>query len=180
MQPPGLHNSGCRTKLRPEITRESWSPDLECVAAILGDLRSWPLGGRPGIVSPARGAGAACAGCARCRPAAIRFRMRPGRAGTWRSVPGRSSAGRTPVPRCGPGAFASCRTVVISDVAPGTTCGNQRADFPRHPGASQGMVSAGRAHEAGSVSWTFLWAVFALQARSRWFEPTCAHQSFRS
>jgi hypothetical protein len=54
---------------------------------------------------------------------------------------------------------------VILDVAPGTTCGNHRADFPRHPGASQGMVSAGQAHEADSLSWTFLWAVFALQAR---------------
>jgi hypothetical protein len=41
----------------------------------------------------------------------------------------------------GSGAFALCRTVVILDVAPGTTCGNHRADFPRHPGASQGMVS---------------------------------------
>jgi len=37
------------------------------------------------------------------------------------------------------------------------------------------MVSAGQAHEADSVSWTFLWAVFALQARSRRFEPSCAH-----
>jgi hypothetical protein len=63
------------------------------------------------------------------------------------------------------GAVARCRTVVMLDVAPGTTCGNHRADFPRHPGASRGMVSAGQAHEAGSVSWALLWAVFALQAR---------------
>ena len=43
----------------------------------------------------------------------------------------------------------------ISDAAPGTTCGNHRANSPRHPGASQSMVSAGQAHGIGSVSWTF-------------------------
>ena len=63
----------------------------------------------------------------------------------------------------------------ISYAAPGTTCGNHRANSLRHPGASQGMVSAGQAHGIGAVSWTFLWAVFALQARGHWFEPSCAH-----
>jgi hypothetical protein len=72
-----------------------------------------------------------------------------------------------------------CRAIAISGAASGTTCGNHRADFPRHPGASQCVVFAGRAHEAGSVSWTFLWAVFALQARGHWFEPSCAHQGFQ-
>jgi hypothetical protein len=35
----------------------------------------------------------------------------------------------------------------ISDVAPGTTCGNHRAHFPRHLRTSPGMVFAVRVHE---------------------------------
>jgi hypothetical protein len=31
--------------------------------------------------------------------------------------------------------------------APGTTCGNHRANYPRHPGTSQGMVFAVQVHE---------------------------------
>jgi hypothetical protein len=54
------------------------------------------------------------------------------------------------------GAPSPCLDIVISGAAPGTTCGNHRADFPGHPGASQGMVSAGQAHEADSVSWALL------------------------
>ena len=54
----------------------------------------------------------------------------------------------------GSGAFALYRTIVILDVAPGTTCGNHRAHSPRQPGASQGMVFAGQAHEADAVSCT--------------------------
>jgi hypothetical protein len=57
--------------------------------------------------------------------------------------------------------------IAISDAYPGTTCGNHRADFSRHPGTSRGMISAGQAHEAGSVSWTFLWAVFASETKGQ-------------
>jgi hypothetical protein len=35
----------------------------------------------------------------------------------------------------------------ISDAAPGTTCGNHRANLPRHLGASPGMVFAVQMHE---------------------------------
>jgi hypothetical protein len=35
----------------------------------------------------------------------------------------------------------------ISDADPGTTCGNHRANFPRHPGASPGMVFAVQPYE---------------------------------
>ena len=34
-----------------------------------------------------------------------------------------------------------------SATAPGTTCGNHRANYPRHPGTSQGMVFAVQVHE---------------------------------
>ena len=81
--------SACRTK-------PSWSTGsgiLECDAgcelwfrAILGPGR----GDRPLTVIPRCGAGAASAGCVPYRPAAIRFRRRPGRAGTSWSVSGRS------------------------------------------------------------------------------------------
>ncbi len=64
----------------------------------------------------------------------------------------------------------------IFDADPGTTFGNHRANFSRHPGASPGIVFAvqllGLTPGAAMRS-LFL---FALQARSRWFEPTCAHQ----
>ena len=39
--------------------------------------------------------------------------------------------------------------------APGTTSGNHRAYFPRHPRASPGMVSAGQAGELTSWSWAY-------------------------
>ena len=61
-----------------------------CEAAVLGDLRVLAAGDGPLIVSPAGGAGAACADCARRRRAAIRFRTRRSRAGTSWSVSGRS------------------------------------------------------------------------------------------
>jgi hypothetical protein len=66
----------------------------------------------------------------------------------------------------------------ISDAAPGTTCGNHRAHFPRHLRTSPGMVFAVQLHELTPEGWTRSLIHFALQARSRWFEPTCAHQVF--
>jgi hypothetical protein len=62
----------------------------------------------------------------------------------------------------------------ISDAAPGTTCGNHRADFPRAK-TSPGMVSAVQVHEPTSVAWARSLVHFALQARGHWFEPSCAH-----
>jgi len=35
-----------------------------------------------------------------------------------------------------------CRAIGISGTAPGTTCGNHRANYPRHPGTSRGIVFA--------------------------------------
>jgi hypothetical protein len=62
----------------------------------------------------------------------------------------------------------------ISDAAPGTTCGNHRAHFPRAK-TSPGMVSAVQVHEPTSVAWARSLVHFALQARGHWFEPSCAH-----
>ena len=45
------------------------------------------------------------------------------------------------------GAPSLCRAVVVSGAAPGTTCGNHRANYPRHLGASSGTVSAAQMHE---------------------------------
>jgi hypothetical protein len=53
-------------------------------------IGSWRPGTGPWAVIPGRGAGAASVDCGRCRRAAIRFRTRPGRGGTSRSVSGRS------------------------------------------------------------------------------------------
>jgi len=55
-----------------------------------------------------------------------------------------SSAGRTPriIARSKSG-FADAS---VSSTAPGTTCGNHRANSPRHPRASPGMVSAVQMH----------------------------------
>jgi hypothetical protein len=61
---------------------------------------------------------------------------------------------------------------------PGTTCGNHRAHFPRHPRASPGMVLAGHAHDPALSAGPILRPFSPLQARWRWFEPTCAHQVF--
>src|SRR5580658_9038319 len=47
----------------------------------------------------------------------------------------------------------------------GTTCGNHRAHFPRHPRTSPAMVSAGRVDELTSLAWADPRPCFALQAR---------------
>jgi len=47
-----------------------------------------------------------------------------------------------PVPSCRP----------ISDAAPGTTCGNHRANFPRHLRASPGIVFAVQLHELIAIA----------------------------
>ena len=49
--------------------------------------------------------------------------------------------------RRGGGRSFLCRAVVISGAAPGTTCGNHRANYPRHLRASSGMVFAVQMHE---------------------------------
>ena len=66
----------------------------------------------------------------------------------------------------------------ISDADPGTTFGNHRANFPRHPGASPGMVFAVQLLELTPRAATRSLSQFALQARGHWFEPSCAHQVF--
>jgi len=40
-----------------------------------------------------------------------------------------------------------CRAIAISSAAPGTTCGNHRANYPRHLRAPSGMVFAVQMHE---------------------------------
>ena len=45
------------------------------------------------------------------------------------------------------GAPFPCRAVVISGAAPGTTCGNHRANYPRHHRTPSGMVFAVQMHE---------------------------------
>jgi len=72
------------------------------------------------------------------------------------------------------------RAIVISDATPGTTCGNHRANLPRHSRTFPAMVSAGQVDELTSWAWANSRPCFALQERSRWFEPTCAHRYFRS
>ena len=74
------------------------------------------------------------------------------------------------------GALFLCRAIAISDPAPGTTCGNHRANFPRHLGTSPRMVFAVQLYELTPRAGTTCLPLYALQARSRWFEPTCAHQ----
>jgi len=76
------------------------------------------------------------------------------------------------------GSAAELFTWATCDPSPGTTSGNHRAYFPRHPRTSPAMVSAGRVDELTSLAWADPRPCFALQARSRWFEPTCAHQVF--
>jgi hypothetical protein len=49
--------------------------------------------------------------------------------------------------RRGGGRSFLCRAIVISGAAPGTTCGNHRANYPRHLRASSGMVFAVQMHE---------------------------------
>jgi len=49
--------------------------------------------------------------------------------------------------RRGGGRSFLCRAVVISGVAPGTTCGNHRANYPRHHRTPSGMVFAVQMHE---------------------------------
>jgi hypothetical protein len=64
----------------------------------------------------------------------------------------------------------------ISDADPGTTFGNHRASFPRHPGASPGMVFAVPLLELTPGTATRSLSLFALQARGHRFETCCAHQ----
>jgi len=64
----------------------------------------------------------------------------------------------------------------ISDATPGTTCGNHRANFPRHLRTSPGMVFAVQLYELTPRAGTRSLPLFALQARGHWFEPSCAHQ----
>ena len=45
------------------------------------------------------------------------------------------------------GAPSLCRAIVISGAAPGTTCGNHRANYPRHLGTLPAIVFAGQLHE---------------------------------
>jgi len=73
--------SACRTKLCAEAGRGAETlirvVRPRCRAILGPGCWEWSL-----AVSLPLGAGAACAGCARRRRAAIRFRRRPGRAGT--------------------------------------------------------------------------------------------------
>ncbi len=57
----------------------------------------------------------------------------------------------------------------ISDADPGTTFGNHRANFPRHPGASPGMVFAVQLLELTPRAATRSLSLFALQARGHRF-----------
>jgi len=66
----------------------------------------------------------------------------------------------------------------ISDAAPGTTFGNHRANSPRHVRTSPGMTFAVQLYELTPRAATRSLSLFALQARGRWFEPSCAHQVF--
>jgi hypothetical protein len=74
------------------------------------------------------------------------------------------------------GAPLLCRAIAISDAAPGTTCGNHHANSPGHLRASPGMVFAVQLYELTPRAGTRSLPIFALQARGRWFEPSCAHQ----
>ena len=74
------------------------------------------------------------------------------------------------------GAPFPCRAVVISGAAPGTTCGNHRANYPRHHRTPSGMVFAVQMHEPTRKAGRNPYPRPALQARGHWFEPSCAHQ----
>ncbi len=65
-----------------------------------------------------------------------------------RQPPGPNSLHRRGVSnRRGGGRSFLCRAIVISGAAPGTTCGNHRANYPRHLRASSGMIFAVQMHE---------------------------------
>jgi hypothetical protein len=57
----------------------------------------------------------------------------------------------------GGGRSFPCRAIAISDAAPGTTCGNHRAHFPRHLRTFPGIVFAVQLHEliAGAGAQSF-------------------------
>jgi hypothetical protein len=69
-----------------------------------------------------------------------------------------------------------CGAIAISD----RSAGNHRANLPRHLRTSPGTVFAVQLHELTPKTGTRSLPYFALQARSRWFEPTYAHGDSRS
>jgi hypothetical protein len=73
------------------------------------------------------------------------------------------------------GAPFLCRAIAISGAAPGTTCGNHRADFPRHLRASPGTVFAVQLHELIAIAGARSFPIPPYKRGVRRFETYCAH-----
>ena len=81
------------------------------------------------------------------------------------------------------GACSYAGAIVISGAAPGTTCGNHRADYPRHLRAPSGMVFAVQMHELARKAGRNPYVIPPYKRGVRRFESYCAHQvrsSFRN
>jgi hypothetical protein len=90
-----------------------------------------------------------------------------------------NSLSRRGVNRCGRGALLPMpRHRAISDAAPGTTCGNHRANLPRHPRASPGMVCAVQMHEPTRKAGRNPHGIPPYKRGVRRFKSYCAHQVF--
>jgi hypothetical protein len=88
------------------------------------------------------------------------------------SLPGRGSADAV----AGARSYAGCHP--ISAAAPGTTCGNHRANFSRHPRTSPGMVLAVQVHESVRKAERNPELIAPYKRGVRRFKFYCAHQVF--
>jgi ribosomal protein S18 acetylase RimI-like enzyme len=73
------------------------------------------------------------------------------------------------------GAPSDAEATAICDAAPGTTCGNHRAHFPRHLRASPGMVLAVQAHESARKAERNPDLIPPYKRGVRRFKSYCAH-----